>query len=217
MVCWTHYSTPSISGLAKVGSLFNRRAALPLVRRTEFLVDMSGHLALVLPCLPGLGRGQLLHLRHCLLMPPAQSLPGHGDEGDPLPPASLPSLVHLPGVSSLQCSTSLSSCLHHKPGLERVDDCHVQSSVPPPCPVWDENITRSGLCVWQQGSLLPGGSQTGCLGDHMDGISQAVMPGDPLALVATRYGVVTQDITVVVAGWALARLKQGYMSEQCFD
>ena len=117
----THYSTPSTAGLAKVGSLFNRRAALPLVRRTEFLVDMSGHLALVLPCLPGLGRGQLLHLRHCLLMPPAQSLPGHGDEGDPLPPTGLTSLVHLPGESSLQGSSSRGGCLPDQPSLEGVD------------------------------------------------------------------------------------------------
>ena len=29
------HTTPSISGLAKVGNLFNRRAALPLARRTE--------------------------------------------------------------------------------------------------------------------------------------------------------------------------------------
>ena len=29
------YSTPSMSGLAKVGNLFSRRAAFPLARRTE--------------------------------------------------------------------------------------------------------------------------------------------------------------------------------------
>ena len=33
----SHYSTQSTSGLAKDGSLFNRRSALPLVRRTESL------------------------------------------------------------------------------------------------------------------------------------------------------------------------------------
>jgi hypothetical protein len=42
----------------------------------------------------------------------------------------------------------------------------------------------------------------------VDGISQAVMPGNPFTLVATGDGVVTQHITVVVAGWTLTSLRE---------
>ena len=34
------------------------------------------------------------------------------------------------------------------------------------------------------------------------------MPGNPLTLVATGDGVVTQHITVVIAGWALVSLRE---------
>ena len=62
----------------------------PCEEDRELLVQMSDGLTPILPSLPCLGRGQLLHLSHCLVMPAPQSLPWHGDEDHPLPHACLP-------------------------------------------------------------------------------------------------------------------------------
>ena len=189
----------------------------PCEEDRELLVQMSDSLTPILPSLPCLGRGQLLHLSNSLLVPAPQGLPWHRDKDHPLPPAGLTSLSHLPVVGSVQGSASLGGCLSDQLGLEGVDDSHVQSCVPPPCPVWDHDISRSCLCVWQQRSVLPGGSQAGCLGDSIESISQTVMPGYSLSLVTTRDGVVTQHITVVVAGWALTSLREHWNPKPVLD
>ena len=82
---------------------------------------MSDGLTPILPSLPCLCRGQLLHLCNSLLVPAPQSLPWHGDKDHPLPPAGLTSLSHLPVVGSVQGSASLGGCLSDQLGLEGVD------------------------------------------------------------------------------------------------
>ena len=90
-------------------SIQQKSCVAPSKEDRKSLVEMSGCFTLVLSCLPSLGRGQLLHLGNCLFMPASKSLPWHGDEDDPLPPAGLTSLSHLPVVGSLQGTASLSS------------------------------------------------------------------------------------------------------------
>ena len=137
-------------------------------------------------------------------------LPWHLDKDHPLPPAGLPSLSHVPPVGSVQGSVQGSAspggCLF---GLMTV--------MSPPCPVWDQDISRSCLCAWHQRSVLPGGSQAGCLDDSIESISQTVMPGYSLSLVTTGDGVVTQHITVVVAGWALTSLREHWNPKPVLD
>jgi hypothetical protein len=48
-------------------------------------------------------------------------------------------------------------------------------------------------------------------------ISQTVMTGYSLSLVTTGDGVVTQHITVVVAGWALTSLREHWNPKPVLD
>jgi hypothetical protein len=66
----------------------------------------------------------------------------------------------------------------------------------------------------QQGPVLAGGPKTGSLGDSIYCISQALMPGNPLSLVTTGDGVVTKDVTVMVAGWTMTSLSREHWYTQ---
>ena len=59
--------------------------------------------------------------------------------------------------------------------------------------------------------------KAGCLGDSIDCISQAVMPGNPLSLFSRGDGVVTKDITVMVAGWTLTILREHWYTKSVVD
>jgi hypothetical protein len=114
----------------------------------EFLVKVSGSFTLLLPSLPGLGRGQLLHLGHSLCMPAPKSLPMHGDKHYPLPPPCLASLSHLPTIGRLQGMASFGGDVPDQLSLKRVNDSHVQGCVPTPVrAVCYQNISRSSLSV----------------------------------------------------------------------
>ena len=69
--------------------------------------------------------------------------------------------------------------------LKRVDDSNVKSCASSSCPVRNEDIPRSCFCSREQISFLPGGSQASSLSCRMKGISECVVSGNSLALVAT--------------------------------
>jgi len=76
-------------------------------------------------------------------------------------------------ASFLTCST-VCSC-HHR---------DVQCHRPSTCSVWDQDIRRPGISSGQQSPVLPSWPKTGCLSGLPQSISQAIMPGNPLPLIA---------------------------------
>ena len=135
----------------------------------------------------------------CSCHPPR--LHGQRYKNDALLPAGISRLVHLPVVASGERVAWGGGCLSDKPLLKGVNHRDIQFCCPATCP---EDICRPGFSSRQQSPVLSSWPKTSCLCSLPQNISEAIMPGKLLPLVATADGVISQSITVARASWALS-------------
>ena len=98
--------------------------------------------SLLLPSVPGKGTPKLPDLLCCDRMPTTKRLCHHWDKSNSLLVALLSGASYLPVVGDVQGIAWCGGCTCPGSVLEGVGHCHIKSSIPAACPVWNEDICR---------------------------------------------------------------------------
>ena len=146
-------------------------------------------------------------------VPSSESLNGKRNEGNALRVTCVVRGAHLPIPRVLQSKPRLGGLTINNGRLKRRDDRDIEGRIAAAVPIAEEYIGRAGGSAWDQASELARGAKTCFLGGLVENIANLVMSGDPLAMDAAGYSVVSEIVARATASGAGSILFENWGAE----